>query len=464
MTVELDLKKDIKSIFRAYDIRGVYNDSLTPEVIARTALAFGTFLNGKGKVTIAYDIRKSSEHIENIFVGALASTGVDVVRLGNIPIPLANFATAMGNYDAGIYITASHNPPEYNGIRFRNPDGSGYTYKNKEIADIFYKGDFRLASWDGLGVITNVPEKNTIEYYKSFIKDKIQIGHGMKLALDTGNGSASFVAPYLFSEMGCKVSAINAYADGSFPGRPSEPKHENIRDLEKFVKDKGADFGVAYDGDGDRCQFIDDLGRPVPIEKVGIIIAQHLKDNERPERNIMIANISCSMILEEQLDKVGIKVHRVRVGDVFVCEEIRKLNAIMGLESSAHFFIPKYYIFDDPLLTTAMLAEVLSEKGKKLSEISDSIPHYPYRELGYKVADEIKFQIVNKIRDRAIEQGLKTTTIDGIRVDYEDGWVLLRPSNTEPKIRMFVEAKTDNRLSQLISQYEDELREMGVNI
>lgn len=461
MAVEMDLKGDIDHIFRAYDVRGVYNTDLTPEVIARIGLTFGTLLGGKGAVTIGHDSRTSSKHLESVFSGALASTGVDVVRIGELPIPLANFETWSGDYVGGVYITASHNPAEYNGIRFRNPDGSGYTQKNQEIKELFFKGNFHYAPWDTLGRLIKYDNTVIIERYKDFIKDKIDIGKELKVALDPGNGTGALVAPYIFDELGQRVVTINAQVDGRFPGRESEPKEGTIDDLQRIVVSAKCDFGVAYDGDADRCRFVDDKGNIVQNEKIGILLARYIKDEVDASRHKIVANISCSMILEETLKNEDIDIIRVRVGDVYVCEEIKKHNAMMGLESSAHYFISKYYIFDDPIYASLIVAEVIAKEGRKLSELAAEIPSYPYYEFGYYAPDTEKFKIVEKIKTRCAEAGFKITTIDGIRVDYDDGWILLRPSNTEPKIRMFVEGHTEERAQELKKEYENMLFELG---
>lgn len=456
-------EEDVRNIFRAYDIRGVYNQTLRPEVISRIGVAYGTFLGGQGKVTIAHDSRTSSRHLEAILTASLASAGIDIDRIGEVPIPTANFVTWKGDYTGGVYITASHNPAEYNGIRFRNPDGSGYTEKNIEIKDCFLNGDFQYAGWDELGRMNNLDTRSVINDYIDFLKERINVEREMSVVLDTGNGSAGLIAPYLFDELGHKVKTINAQVDGRFPGRESEPKKGTIDDLQEIMRESDHDFGVAYDGDGDRCKFVDNRGNIAHNEKIGILMARYLKDTVPEDRRNIIANISCSMILEEVLSKEGVDIHRVRVGDVYVCQEIKKHNSMMGLESSSHFFISTHYIFDDPMYASLLLTEVLAREERPLSEVLEEIPSYPYHERGYYAGDSIKFSVIREISKIYEDSDQEVTTIDGVRVDFEDGWFLLRPSNTEPKIRLFVEAHTEERAKELIRQAEKVLRENGVD-
>ncbi len=438
----------IEHIFRAYDIRGVFNKDLTSEVATRIGLAFGAYLGGTGKVLVARDVRTSSEIIENAFCAGLASTGCDVVSIGMVPIPVANFTTMQGDYKAGAYITASHNPPEYNGVRFRREDGSGYTEENKEVKKIFLKGDFELAGWNELGRIEKVSTDEAIESYSKYILDRVSLERKLKVVLDTGNGAAIVTAKGMFEDLGAEVKVINAEPDGTFPGRPSEPSDKTLGDLRKAVLEHSADFGAGFDGDGDRVIFVDNKGRTVQTEKIGIIIARKLlKEKKGP----VIANVSCSMIVEEEIKKLGGEVKRVRVGDVFVCEAIREHGAIFAMETSAHFFMPSFYIFDDPVAVALTLASILSRQEKSLAQLVDEIPSYPFVERNFECPDEVKFKVTEEIVKSFREKGLEIDLTDGAKVNFNDGWILLRPSNTTPLIRSAAEAKSKDRLEELMS-------------
>jgi phosphoglucosamine mutase len=443
----------MEHIFRAYDIRGIFNKELTADAATKIGMAFGTYLGGKGKVLLGRDPRTSSKAIENAFSAGLASTGCDVVITGMVPIPTSNFKTHAGDFDAGAYITASHNPPEYNGVRFRHSDGTGYTSQNGEIKDIFMKGEFHLADWDELGKITYIDPDETIKEYSDLLLDKFQFDKTFKVVIDPGNGAASVVAPDFFRKLGADVSVINEALDGTFPGRPSEPNEKNLQELAKTVKDTGADFGAGYDGDGDRVVFVDDLGRVVQNEKIGIIISREIL---KKEKGTIIANMECSMIVETEIEKAGGTVERVRVGDVFVAEKIKETGALFAMETSAHYFTPEFYVFDDPIVVSLKLGEILSKSRQKLSAMADEIPSYPKTLKNFKCPDEIKFKAMEKIVESFKGKGYELDMTDGAKVILDDGWALLRPSNTTPLIRASVEAETEERLNELLKMVEDE--------
>lgn len=433
-------------IFRAYDVRGIFNVELTPDIATKIGMAFGTYLGGKGNVLVGRDVRTSSEIVEDAFIAGLASTGVNVASTGLVPIPVANFKTSVGDFVAGAYITASHNPPEYNGVRLRRSDGSGYTEENQIVWGIFLKNEFELAKWNEVGAISYLDNRETIGEYKEYLLERISIDGGIKAVLDVGNGASFETAPQLLKESGVDITTINEVPDGTFSGRPSEPSDETLGDLKRKVVEVSADFGAGYDGDSDRVIFVDDKGRTVQTEKIGIILCRDILSRKKGN---VIANISCSMIVEEEIEKLGGKVMRVRVGDVFVCEAIKEHNAIFALETSAHLFMPEYYIFDDAILATLLLSRTLSKSDKKLSTLVDEIPSYPYKEENFECKDEIKFEVMERILESFRKKGYELDLTDGAKADFDDGWILLRPSNTSPLIRAAVEAKTEDRLYEL---------------
>jgi phosphomannomutase len=213
------------------------------------------------------------------------------------------------------------------------------------------------------------------------------------------------------------------------------------------------DLGIAFDGDADRCVFIDNRARAVSAEKIGIITSKSLI---KPDSNKVLAGVPCSMILEDEIPKIGGELIWIRVGDVFVCEELKKHNAAIAMEISAHFFAPGLteFIFDDPLIFSLKLAEQVSKSGLTLADLSDEIPSYPYEELKFKCLDSIKFKVNEQLEKTFLDMGYKVETIDGVKIWLDDGWVLLRPSNTQPVIRMFVEAKNKPRLEAIKDEFK----------
>jgi len=451
--------KEIEHIFRAYDIRGVYNQDLTPEIVARIGTAFGTLLNGEGTIAIGKDVRTSSTAIENALTAGITSTGINVELLGTLPIQVTNWTTWQGNYKAGIVITASHNPPEYNGVRFRHSDGTGYIDKeNEKIKEIFYKGNFKLAKWNKIGKISQKDTEEIIQRYVDFALKHVKPEKKMKVVLDLGNGAATYAAPKLFKEAGCEVITINEKPDGTFPGRTPDPLEDPLEKLRETVVRRKADLGVAFDGDGDRAIMVDDLGRKVQTEKAGIIMAKYLLQRKKGK---IVANISCSMAIEEELSKISGEVVRCRVGDVFVARTAKESNAIFGVEISAHYFLPIFgFYFDDAILASLLMTEILSKIDKKLSQLLDEIPTYPIKRTNIPCPDKIKFKVTEQLKEEHIEKGYKVDTTDGVKILFDDAWILIRPSNTEPKIRMTIEAHTTGKLNELFKKYKEKIAKL----
>jgi len=448
-----------QDIFRAYDIRGVYGEELDTSIGERVGLAFGNFLarnNDKGTVSIGCDARLSSPELQEAVATGISKAGFDVDVIGMVPIPVANFTTWKANltsnpYLAGVYITASHNPAEYNGIRFRHPDGTGYTGGNLEIKRIFFEDE--LIESDTFGKINKLSTDEILDTYVNFVSDKVGSIEGMRVALDPGNGVGCVIIERLFQEFGAETYSINNEPDGTFPNRPSEPAPKNLSVLISLMEKEKYDLGIAFDGDADRCVFIDNRARAVSAEKIGIITSKSLI---KPDSNKVLAGVPCSMILEDEIPKIGGELIWIRVGDVFVCEELKKHNAAIAMEISAHFFAPGLteFIFDDPLIFSLKLAEHVFNSDLTLADLSDEIPSYPYEELKFKCLDSIKFKVNEQLEKTFLGMGYKVETIDGVKIWLDGGWVLLRPSNTQPVIRMFVEAKDEPRLASIKDEFK----------
>ncbi len=447
----------MEHMFRAYDIRGVFNKDLTADIAARIGEVFAAFHGHTGRVAVGRDVRLSSPAMESAVVGGLVAGGMDVVTVGACPIPVLNFHVSQGDYVAGVYLTASHNPPEYNGIRWRNPDGSGYTDDNVRIRDLFLGGEAGRPAWNAVGSVERLPEGQAIEEYCDFLAQRLTAPRPLRIVVDPGNGASTLVAPRLLESVGHEVVTIFGEVDGTFPNRSPHPTERSLGALMEAMVEHGADMGVGYDADGDRCVFVDDLGRVAQVEKVGIIVSRDLL---REGKGKVIANVPCSMIVEEELEGLGAEVVRVRVGDVFVCEEIKRHGGIFAMEISAHFFLPTYYIFDDPMLMTLKLAEILGAGLEPFSRVLDAIPSYPFVEEGFACPDELKFRVNELLVEHFRARGAEVDLTDGVKVKFEDGWAMLRPSNTQPLTRMFAEAQTPERLGQLVSEFTHLFEEM----
>jgi phosphoglucosamine mutase len=445
------------NVFRAYDVRAVFNEEIDAESIVRIGLAFGTYLGGQGLVFTGRDVRTSSRIVENAAISGICSTGCDVVSLGLLPIPLFNFYVWKHKPKAGLMVTASHNPPEFMGLRFRHSDGTGFSEENEKIKKIYLEGNFQKKPWNNLGEFTSISSQVVISEYIKYLFDKISLERQLRVVLDPGAGTASVVAPLLFRKAGCKVFTINSQVDGTFPGRDPAPQEGTIDDLQKITADRGVDIGVAYDGDADRAVFVDDKGRIVRAEVAGVLLIRDALSKNKG--NIVVANVSSSMIVQEQVEALGGEVIYERVGDVFMTDAIKKHNAVFGIEPSGHFYSNLFYPFDDGIQTSLLLAEIISKQNKPLSELADEVPVYPMVEETIDCPDEKKFQVIERTKEKLEERGYKLNLMDGVRVDQQEGWVIVRPSNTQPLIRVTAEAKTKSKLNQLKGEISELLKE-----
>lgn len=444
------------SIFRAYDIRGIFNKDLTPAIAKDIGSAFGTFMGmkeGEKEVCVGKDPRESGEAIEEAFVSGLVDTGCNVTLVGLIPLPILSFFVWQ-KHDAGVYISASHNPPEYNGIRFRDDDGVGLLYTDTPVMNIFAKKEFRK----GKGNIKKYSGEKAKNEYLEYIRSKISLNKPIKIIFDSGNGSACAVQD-IYQKLGCDVIPINTAPDGKFPGRGAYPSEETLKEARDLVIEEGADFGIGFDADADRGIIIDDGGRVVPPEKIAIIIAKRIGK----EKCKIVVGFDCSMIIEKESEKMGIEVIRSKVGDVFVANTVKKYGAVIGVERAGHFFLPEFHYFDDPFAMSLKLAEMLSESDKKLSDILENIPDYPYYSKSFECAEDKKIEVMKKIVEKFKEDYYSSSLdlTDGIKVLAEDFMILIRASNTEPLIRLYIEdTRGRGKLEEIVGETEEKIEEL----
>jgi phosphoglucosamine mutase len=444
----------IERVFRAYDVRGVYGEEITEDVADVIGKAFGTYL-GQGKtIIVGRDVRLSGESLQNALTEGLLSAGCDVIDVGVLPTPAFYFSIIQYGADGGVVVTASHNPAEWNGFKFclergaMLAEGLGLE-KVKEIA---------LTKRFRSGLRGRVERRgDAVKVYSGFVLGMISVEKRLKVAIDSGNGACSVIAPGLFRKAGVDVIALNDEPDGRFPAHKPEPTEETLRELMEVVVEEGADFGIGYDGDGDRAIFIDDRGRMISGDLALIIMARHyLKD--RP--GTVVYDISCSMAVEEAIRAMGGRPLVSRVGRAYLTDIIRQENAVLGGELSGHLYFADVYGFDDAIYGGLKMAEFLSKTDESLSQIIDSIPKYPATpNREYECPDELKFKVVAQLAEEFARMGYKTITIDGVKVVDPEGWFLIRASNTLPQIKMRAEAKNEKKLRELIELAEGKIME-----
>jgi phosphomannomutase len=426
------------SIFRAYDIRGIYGKDLTDEIMTRIGEAAGTC--SPGTFTIGRDFREHGAQLEEAFVSGLKKTGSNANLVGTCPATLCVFANWKMKNDIAAYITASHLPAEWNGVKFFHQDGVGFFEdENKKLGEISSSGNFRR----GTGSVKKLEGMD--EEYANFVAERIK-PERISVVVDFGNGAACLLVPKILKRIDVRASFLFDWPDPTFSNRDPEPKPESLTALcEKVVKER-ADLGIAFDGDGDRAIFVDDTGKVIMTEQSAILF---IRDIMKTQRGPVVANIECSDIIEDEVRKYGEKVFRIPVGHTFLVQETKKHNAIFGVEKSGHICVPKFFWFDDAIINSIYMAEIVSKMGRKLSEVLKTLPTRLFERIEINCSDETKFQVINKIKEKATATYENTDTIDGVKIAFPDSWALIRASNTSPIIRLSIEARSQKRLDEL---------------
>ncbi len=453
--MERDYLSHIEHIFRAYDIRGIYGRDFFPNIISVASAIFANIISEtqEGKIIgVSGDGRTTSKLLSLSAATGIAGAGLDVQLIHSIPLPVFGFSLWKNKeISGGAYITASHNPPEWNGVRFRWGDGTGFAEENSEIKKRFFENRVKWASWSDVGNIFITDRENILTEYSDFIQSiEPQPGKTLKVLVDTLNGIGGIIIPHIFRSRH-RIITLNSQIDGYFPVGSADPVHSNLNHLQSYVTSIKADIGIAFDGDADRAVIIDDRGRRVAPEIIGIILARELLKSG----DVVVYNAECSSILKNNLEEIGIKAVESRVGDVFVSQTAKKLRAKIGVESSYHFFIPLYgFYYDDSILTSFVITSLISRKEKKLSEIVDEIGDFHVIRESIRVPDQLKWKAVEKLRDYLASKYSEISTVDGVKVYLENGSVLIRPSNTEPLIRITSEAPSRDVVEKIHRKFK----------
>jgi phosphomannomutase / phosphoglucomutase len=429
--------------FRTYDVRGIYGSEVTEDLASRMGLAFGSWANG-GKVSLGRDTRISGPSLEMAFSKGTLETGCEIYSYGVIPIAILSYITRKDEFKAAAYISASHNPPEYNGIRFRSGEGHGLLYQETDIMKFYRQGNFI----SGKGKVINCLPDNAIERYRRHVSGKIHLLRKLKVVLDMGNGSACIMDSF-YRNLGFETVIMHGEMDGRFPGRGPAPNDASLRAAARKVVQSDANYGVGFDPDADRGIIIDEKGRIIPPEKVAIIVA---KCRYKPG-DLVISGFDCSMILERELNDVGIKVERVRVGDVFIANRVKNSGAVLGVERSGHFFLPEFQYSDDPFAMSLALGEIVSQ-GERLSMLADRIPDYPYLQKSIHLKED-PAGVMMRLKEALARQEPDTT--DGLKITTEGYSILIRPSNTEPLLRLYIETIGED-IDALEKRYDQIIR------
>jgi phosphoglucosamine mutase len=416
------------------------NVDLGPILAAKIGLAVAA-LAKEGKALVARDTRVTGLVLENALVSGLLAGGTDVDILDVIPTPVLAYLTRRERADAGVMITASHNPPEYNGIKVFGGDSLAHGEESQdEIERIVRNGNFRLADWRSIGAAMSVDRS---DLYAEMIQKAVELRKKWHIVADPGCGATCVLAPSILKSLGCKTTAVNAQPDGFFPARSSEPNSDSLKPLARIAKALDANVGMAYDGDGDRVAFIDEKGSFANFDRILAAYAAHVV--KKGNGGTIVTNVEASMCVERIVEAHGGKVVRTKVGDTYVSEAIKEHDAVFGGEPCGAWIHPRFHYCPDGILSSALLLQALEEEEKVLSEFVSEVPQFPTLRENVVCASERKRKVMENIRKElksAFPKYEEISVVDGVRLTLENGWALIRASGTEPMIRLTVEGES----------------------
>ncbi len=459
--MEYKYKKDLdKNIFRGYDIRGVYPTNIDEDTAYTFGLGFGTHIQriGKKKCVVGHDNRLSSPSLYEAVIKGILDTGADVVRLGLCTTPMYYYACIKMGIPSGAMITASHNPKDDNGIKFALDEKGNC--KGQEIQDFLaelIEGDFI----SGQGQVSDYDiEPEYLELYRT----NLHFGdRKLKVVLDPANGTTSDFCRKVYEMFPMDLTIINEESDGNFPNHHPDPCVEsNLDQLKAKVKEIGADVGISFDGDGDRLGVVTSDGKYIATDIYMIIIIRDIVN--KVEKKKFLYDVKCSKTLSDEIERLGVEGVCYRTGNSYTKAKVREDNLPFGGELSGHvYFNDRWPGFDSGMYAGLRLLEIMSKTDKTIDELLEGINHYySTEEIKFASTDEKKIEVVDKVKAYADSKNYKYNDIDGIRVNFDDGWALVRYSNTGPNITARFEANTEERLQELQDEFVGKINEYNV--
>ncbi len=441
-------------IYREYDIRGVVDKDLTPDILRKLGQGFGTYMAHRGRLRLAVgrDGRLSSKTFREALIQGLISTGCNVVDIGLCPTPVYYFSIFHLDKDGGMMVTGSHNPPEFNGLKVSVGKSTIFGEEIQDLGRLIEKGEFITGKGD-------LSDTEIIRPYQDYIKKNIQLEKKMKVVIDAGNGTAGMVAGPILRDLGCEVEELYCEIDGRFPNHFPDPTIPgNLKDLIDRVKRIHANVGIGYDGDADRIGVVDDRGNIIWGDQLMILFAREILKYKKGAT--FVAEVKCSQNLFADIEKHGGKAIMWKTGHSLIKEKMKEEKAVLGGEMSGHiFFSDRYFGYDDAIYASCRLIELLSTTENKLSQLLDDVPKtFITPEIRVDCPEEIKFKVVELVKE-VLRKDYPIVDVDGVRVRLEDGWGLVRASNTQPALVLRFEALTENRLDKIRKLVEERVQE-----
>lgn len=436
------------AFFGTNGVRGIANEYITPQLAIDVARSLGTYMGSKGVVAIGRDTRASGEMLKSAAIAGALSAGLTVIDIGICPTPSVQYYVK--EYaDAGIVVTASHNPREYNGIKLIAGDGSELSRESeREIEEIYFSGKFSAASWEKTGNLTHDPNANDF-YMKGIINSvdsELIRSKRFKVVTDTGCGAGSMTLPFLLQRLGCEVITLNGQVDGTFPWRNPEPTPDVLTELADVVRKTGANMGIAQDGDADRAVFFDENGDFIVEEIQLAMMAKYILARKKGP---IVTPVSSSSRMIDVAKEAGVELVWTAVGSINVARKMMEVGAVFGGEGNGGLIFPEHQYCRDGAMACAKFLEIIAN-GQKLSELARSVPEYFNSKTKIKINDMPA--TMSKVKELVLSTDYEVDTTDGVKIWHKDGWVLIRPSGTEPIIRIFAESKTKEKADELMNE------------
>jgi len=443
----------MKKLFGTNGVRGVFSEDFTLEFVNDLVMSLAAYFK-QGKILVGYDGRHSSPIVAKVVSSALNYSGLDCYMAGLVPTPCLEYATKKLGYDGGLMITASHNPPQYNGIKPVASDGVEISREDeRKIEQIFDEKNWIKASTFG----KSFEETNVISTYIDGIISLIDIdsikAKKFKVCLDLGNGAQAVTAKKLCENLGCDVHAINEEINGDFPGRGSEPTPQNLDELSKLVVDTNSNFGIAFDGDGDRSIFCDETGKILTGDSSALLLCDYLLQ-QYPNSQVVTC-LNSGNIIENIVEKTNSRVVRTKVGSVEVSRRMVNDDALVGYEENGGFMFGNHNHVRDGAMTLALMLDLLSKSQSHLSQNIENLPP----SFTTKTKIECSLEKSKIVISELLKEFPDSNTSDGIKIQVDkDNWVMIRPSGTEPIIRIYGESNSQQNLDSLISNFVEKTK------
>ncbi len=448
------------ALFSTTGIRGISNETLTSEFVLNLARTYGSMLPLGAKVLVGNDPRTSSEMVKSAVVAGLLETGLNVFDTGIVPIPVLNFAVKQ-NYDAGIMITSSHNPAEYNGLKFILSNGMEISEEQeKKFEQIYSRKNFRQPVWKKIGKYN---ERNVIQEYEQAVLNFLKLKSlNLKVILDTGNGAQGVVVPNLFKRLSCEIVLLHETMDGFFERGP-EPRIDTLGKLRETVLNEKADLGIAFDTDGDRAIFVTEKGEVLMGDVTGCLLADKILSEDKG--GLIATTVATSSLIDDVVQKHNGKIRRnlrfrypqtkfavikTKIGGKIVGDILIKKKALFGFEENGGCMFPQISPSRDGALTAIKIAELVASSGKSLSYLVGKLPKYYQLKARIHCEEKLKSKVLTYIKARVKKEAKRIDATDGVKIFFDGGeWILIRPSGTEPIFRVFCESKSQKRTEEL---------------